>query len=93
MGLLAHRFGEDAIDADRSESERDEGEEPDHHHAEALRLHRFADRRVERLRFRTSDAATFAGAALTLAVLALAASLVPAWRATRVDPLTALRAQ
>jgi putative ABC transport system permease protein len=42
---------------------------------------------------RPTDAATFAGAAAVLALLALAAGLVPAWRATRVDPLTALRAE
>jgi len=42
---------------------------------------------------RPTDAATFAGAALALAVLAVGASLVPAWRATRVDPLIALRAE
>ena len=41
---------------------------------------------------RPTDAATFAGAAVLLAGLAGAASLVPAWRATRVDPLIALRA-
>jgi predicted permease len=40
-----------------------------------------------------TDAATFAGSALVLAVLALVASLIPAWRATRVDPLIALRAE
>jgi putative ABC transport system permease protein len=41
---------------------------------------------------RPTDAATFAGSALLLALLAVAAGLVPAWRATRVDPLVALRA-
>ncbi len=41
---------------------------------------------------RPTDAATFFGAALVLALLALVASLLPAWRATRVDPLVALRA-
>jgi len=39
-----------------------------------------------------TDAATFAGSALLLALLAVAAGLVPAWRATRVDPVVALRA-
>jgi putative ABC transport system permease protein len=42
---------------------------------------------------RPTDAATFAGSALLLAVLAIAAGLVPAWRATRVDPLKALRTE
>ena len=42
---------------------------------------------------RPTDGVTFAGAALLLALLAVAASLVPAWRATRVDPLIALRAE
>ena len=39
-----------------------------------------------------TDAVTFAGSALLLALLAVAAGLIPAWRATRVDPLVALRA-
>jgi putative ABC transport system permease protein len=42
---------------------------------------------------RPTDAATFAGSALMLAILAVAAGLIPAWRATRVDPLVALRAE
>src|SRR5205823_10460869 len=40
---------------------------------------------------RPTDAATFLVSALLLAALAVGASLVPASRATRVDPLTALR--
>jgi predicted permease len=42
---------------------------------------------------RPTDAIAFLGAALTLASLAFAASLVPAWRATRVDPLAALKTE
>ncbi|PYQ78350.1 MAG: hypothetical protein DMG01_11720 [Acidobacteria bacterium] len=42
---------------------------------------------------RPTDATTFATSVLALAILAVAASLVPAWRATRVDPLIALRAE
>ena len=41
---------------------------------------------------RPTDAVTFFGAALLLGGLAAAASLIPAWRATRVDPIVALRA-
>jgi len=38
-----------------------------------------------------TDIATFAGAATLLSVIAVTASLVPALRASRVDPLVALR--
>ena len=40
-----------------------------------------------------ADTATYAGVAVVLAAAALAASAIPALRATRVDPLTALRAE
>jgi ABC-type antimicrobial peptide transport system permease subunit len=38
-----------------------------------------------------TDLVTFAAVALFVAAVSLAASYVPAWRATRVDPLIALR--
>jgi hypothetical protein len=41
---------------------------------------------------RPTDAVAFLGSVVLLAGLAVVASLVPAWRATRVDPLVALRA-
>ena len=40
---------------------------------------------------RASDAISFAGAAVILGAVAVVASLLPAWRAARIDPITALR--
>ena len=39
------------------------------------------------------DPLTFAGVMATLAAVSLAACLVPAWRAARVDPMIALRSE
>jgi putative ABC transport system permease protein len=42
---------------------------------------------------RPGDPATYAGVAAALTVVAITASLIPAWRATRVDPVRALKAE
>jgi ABC-type antimicrobial peptide transport system permease subunit len=39
----------------------------------------------------TMDAATFGGVPVLLAAVAFAATVIPAWRTTRVDPVVALR--
>jgi ABC-type lipoprotein release transport system permease subunit len=38
-----------------------------------------------------ADVATYMGAGAVVLLAALAASAIPAWRAVRVDPMTALR--
>jgi ABC-type antimicrobial peptide transport system permease subunit len=49
---------------------------------------------IRDLLFETSprNPAVFAAVAATMLVVAIAATLIPAWRASRVDPVTALRA-
>jgi ABC-type lipoprotein release transport system permease subunit len=46
-----------------------------------------------RLGFRTLTRAPFVGVPLLLATMALAASYIPAFRATRIDPAVALRGE
>jgi ABC-type antimicrobial peptide transport system permease subunit len=41
---------------------------------------------------RPTDVLTFAGVVATMIVVAAVASLLPAWRASRLDPVAALRA-
>jgi macrolide transport system ATP-binding/permease protein len=54
-----------------------------------------ATRWIESLLYgvRRLDVATFSGAFLILVAVAMAAAFLPAWRAARIDPMTALRAE
>jgi ABC-type lipoprotein release transport system permease subunit len=54
-----------------------------------------ASRLLTRLLFETdpTDTVTFVGTALALALVAVVASLVPAVRAVRTDPVDALRSE
>jgi hypothetical protein len=54
-----------------------------------------AGRLIESLLFQTSprNPAAFTLAAVVIVIIAAAASFVPAWRASRVDPVTALRGE
>jgi len=53
------------------------------------------ERTLESLLYHTqgTDPATFASVAAVLSLMALAASFLPAWRASRIPPIEALRAQ
>jgi putative ABC transport system permease protein len=42
---------------------------------------------------RPRDPLAFAGAAALMGIVAIAASGIPAWRASRVEPIAALRAE
>jgi putative ABC transport system permease protein len=41
----------------------------------------------------TTDAATFLAIPVLLAAVAFAATVIPAWRASKVDPMVALRVE
>jgi putative ABC transport system permease protein len=57
--------------------------------AGALVLGRFIESQL--FGIRAADPALFAASAALLALVALVAALLPAWRASRVDPLSALK--
>ena len=105
VDLLALHFGGDALQVIADLQRRPKDEAPERSERVGLRcaaeddvsdlvgLALAATRLLQSLLFGTSatDAATFAGGALLLIAIAAAASAVPALRASRVDPLLALR--